>query len=89
MCSVENQSPAEELPALYRAVLDGVAELERLGQRAQAGRTRAEAVRAYSRSWDVAGRRRLEAILRRTQRAVAETERSDGRPVGRRVTSAL
>jgi hypothetical protein len=89
MCNVENQSPAEELPALYRAVLDGVADLERLGQRAQAGRTRADAIRTYSRSWDAAGRRRLEMILRKTRRTVAETERTGARPVVRRVTSTL
>jgi hypothetical protein len=69
-------SPAEELPGLYRAVLDAVAELERLGERRAAGRVRAEAIRAYSRSWDVGGRRRLESILRRTERALADTQRS-------------
>jgi hypothetical protein len=89
MRAVENQSPAEELPALYRAVLDGVAELERLGERTQAGRTRAEAVRTYSRSWDAAGRRRLETILRRTERTIADTQRSAAVPARRRVTSTL
>jgi hypothetical protein len=89
MCSVEQLSPAEDLPALYRAVLDGVAELERLGERREAGRVRSDAVRAYSRSWDASGRKRLETILRRAQRAVAQTHRSGAEPVQRRVTSPL
>jgi hypothetical protein len=89
MGSVETLSPAEELPALFRAVLDGVAELERLGERREAGRVRAEAVRAYSRSWDASGRRRLEGILRRAERAVAETRRSGPERATRRVTSPL
>ena len=89
MWSVENLSPAEELPALYRAVLDGVAELERLGDRRQAGRMRADAIAAYSRSWDAGGRRRLEHVLRRTRRAVDDTQRSGAQPSTRRVTSAL
>jgi hypothetical protein len=76
---VENVSPAEQLPALYRAVLDGVAELERLGERREANRVRTEAVRAYSRSWDAAGRHRLELILRRAERTLAQTRRSDAR----------
>jgi hypothetical protein len=89
MRGVENRSPAEELPALYRAVLDGVAELERLGDRGQAARTRTEAVRAYSRSWDATGRRRLETILRRTERSIAETHRTGVVSAPRRVTSTL
>ena len=89
MGSVETLSPAEELPALYRAVLNDVAELERLGQRREAGKVRAEAVRAYSRSWDASGRRRLESILRRAERALAETQRTGAEPAPRRVTSLL
>ena len=67
-----DRSPAELLPALYRSVLDEVAALERRGERVQAAQFRAEAIRAYSRSWDVTGRRRLEAILRRADRALAD-----------------
>lgn len=89
MCSVDTLSPAEELPALYRAVLDGVAELERLGDRHLAGRMRADAVAAYSRSWDAQGRRRLEHVLRRTRRAVEDTQRSGAQPSIRRVTLPL
>ena len=67
-----DRSPAELLPALYRSVLDEVAALERRGERLQAAQFRAEAIRAYSRSWDATGRRRLEAILRRAERALAD-----------------
>jgi hypothetical protein len=69
--SVGDRSPAELLPALYRAVLDQVAALERRGERLEAAQFRAEAIRAYSRSWDASGRRRLESILRRAERALA------------------
>ena len=65
---MEQNSPAEELPALYRAVLDRVAELERDGSRAEAGRVRATATRIYSRAWDPRARRGLEDLLRRTAR---------------------
>lgn len=74
-------SPAEQLPAIYRAVLDSVAELERRGERLEASRFRSEAIRAYSRSWDIRGRRRLESILRRAQRALAAAPESVLEPV--------
>jgi len=64
-------SPAELLPAVYRAVLDRVSELERRGERGEAGRLRTEAIRAYSRAWDAEGRRRLESVLRRADRLLA------------------
>ncbi len=67
-----DRSPAELLPALYRAVLDEVAALEGRGERGQAAPFRVEAIRVYSRSWDMTGRRRLEAILRRAERALAD-----------------
>jgi hypothetical protein len=69
------QSPAEVLPALYRAILDGVAQLEQLGQRREAALVRAEATRVYSTAWDEAGRRRLTALIRRIDRVVAGEER--------------
>ena len=67
-----DRSPAELLPALYRAVLDEVAALERRGERLQAAQFSDEAIRAYSRSWDATSRRRLDAILRRAERALAD-----------------
>lgn len=57
-------SPAEEMPALYRAILEGVSHLERGGQRREAGVIRAAASRAYA-VWDDDGRRRLLGLLRR------------------------
>jgi hypothetical protein len=74
-------SPAEQLPAIYRAVLDSVAELERRGKRFEASRFRSEAIRAYSRAWDIRGRRRLESILRRAQRALTEVPEAVLEPV--------
>lgn len=84
---METVSPAEELPALYRAVLDGVAELERRGERREANRVRAEAVRAYSRSWDAAGRRRLELILRRAERSLGHAARPESPAVQRQAVT--
>ena len=81
-------SPAEQLPAIYRAVLDSIAELERRGERLEASRLRTEAIRAYSRSWDLRGRRRLESILRRAARALAEAPESVLEPVPEPVTDA-
>lgn len=89
---METNSPAEELPALYRAILDRVAELEADGERATAARLRSDATDAYSRAWDERARRRLEALLRRSDRDAA-SERQGGRarrPVApaRRVVAA-
>lgn len=61
-------TPAEEMPALYRAILDRVAELEAAGQRAEAARVRRAATAAYSRAWDDRARRRLTALLRAAAR---------------------
>ena len=62
---MEPMSPAEELPALYRALLDRVAQIEAEGRRAAAYRLRSEAVRIYSRSWDDRARRALQDLLGR------------------------
>jgi hypothetical protein len=71
---METNSPAEELPALYRAILDRVAELEVAGERVRAAQLRTDATDAYSRAWDERARRRLELLLRRSDRA-ADAER--------------
>lgn len=63
---MEPTSPAEELPALYRALLDRVAQFEAEGRRAAAYRIRTEAARIYSRSWDDRARRGLLDLLART-----------------------
>jgi hypothetical protein len=62
---MDPNATAEELPALYRAVLDRVGEYAADGQRALANRVRADAIAIYSRSWDDRARRDLEALLRR------------------------
>jgi len=68
---VDDQSPAEQLPMLYRSILDGVARLERAGDRRAAGQIRTDATRAYSKAWDEPNRRRLEQLLQRLDRVLA------------------
>jgi hypothetical protein len=83
---METSPPAEELPALYRAILDRVAELEASGERSRAAKLRSDATDAYSRAWDERARRRLETLLRRSE-PQTEPDRHGGR--GRRpVTTA-
>ena len=74
--SVDEQPPAEEFPALYRAILDRVDRLERVGDRREAGRIRAEATTAYSSAWDARSRKRLDGLLRRIDRAIEGRTRS-------------
>ena len=80
---MEPNSAAEELPALYRAVLDRVGQLEAAGQRDLANAVRASAIRIYSRSWDERARRQLEELLRRNTNASAG-QRVTGRGLRRR-----
>jgi hypothetical protein len=77
---MEDLVPAEELPTLYRSVLETVARLERAGERAYAWELRRRALAAYSTRWDERGRRTLERLnrdghgrLEATRRAVAST----------------
>lgn len=63
---MDPKSAAEELPALYRALLDRVAQLDANRQRSAGLRLRAEATRIYSRAWDDRARRELEALLQRS-----------------------
>lgn len=79
---METMSPAEELPAMYRAILDRVAQLEAAGERSEAGRIRTEATRAYSRAWDRQAFRELDGLLRRADRPTA-AERLLGRVAAR------
>lgn len=65
---MDESSPAVELPDLYRAALDRIARLERLGERRLAARIRRDAIAIYSDRWDENGRVRM-------QRLVAEAER--------------
>jgi hypothetical protein len=78
---MEPNSPAEELPTLYRAILDRVAELESGGERDEATRVRRQATTAYSRAWDDRARRELESLLRRAEQPTA-AERLLGRRGG-------
>jgi hypothetical protein len=71
---MEPKSAAEELPSLYRAVLERVGELEAGGRRDVANAVRAEATRIYSRSWDDNARTALLALLRRNSNAILERE---------------
>jgi hypothetical protein len=76
---MEPMSPAEELPALYRALLDRVAQIEADGQRAAAYRVRSEATRIYSKSWDDRARRALQELLGRTvDERIVQPERGRG-----------
>jgi hypothetical protein len=85
---MEHTTAAEELPALYRAVLDRVAELEASGRRELANLVRAEATRIYSRAWDEPARKRLVALLRRhSDTAVGQS--ASGRGFRRRSVRAV
>ena len=64
-------TPAEDLPGLYRTILERIAELEQMGARVEAGRIRMSATTVYSGAWDEAGRGRLIALISRAERAIA------------------
>ena len=63
---MEPTSAAEELPALYRALLDRVAQIEAEGGRATAYQLRSKATRIYSKRWDDRARRSLQDLLDRS-----------------------
>lgn len=69
--SVDDRTPAEELPELYRAVLDVVVRLEHSGRREVAWRIRRDALRTYSTRWDAKGRRSLERLHQDAQAHLA------------------
>ncbi len=69
-------SPSQDLPALYRLVLDGVAALEGRGERATAAAIRREAIAAYSAAWDDRHRAVLSSLVARVRR---ELERASDR----------
>ena len=66
LATMDAKSAAEDLPALYRAILDRIAVIDASGQRSVGYRIRAEATRIYSRAWDERARRGLEELLRQT-----------------------
>jgi len=73
---VDAQPPAEEFPGLYRAILDRVARLEAIGARGDAAKIRSDATRAYSSAWDHKSRKKLDDLLRRSDRAIEARSRS-------------
>ena len=62
----------DELPALYRTILDLVVELERCDGGADARRIRVEALAAYSGAWDGSHHRRLRQLEARLMRSIAQ-----------------
>lgn len=75
---MDDHTPAEELPHLYRAVLDTVARLEHVGEREIAWKVRRRAIRTYSTRWDDHGRRALEKLNREAQHRLAASPRTAG-----------
>ena len=75
---------AEDLPELYRAILDRVDHLERIGERSQASQIRAAATGAYSVAWDEGARGRLIGLLARADRVLAGPPRNRGWSLRRR-----
>lgn len=59
---MDEQSPAELMPGLYRDVLDAVAMLEAAGHRPEADRVRAAATHAYAHAWNQTATRRLRRL---------------------------
>ena len=69
---MDESSPAVELPGLYRATLDGIARLERLGERPVAARIRRDAIAVYSHRWDDRGRTRMERLVAEAERLLRD-----------------
>ena len=81
-------SPAEELPGLYRTILDRIAVLEGMDERLEAGRIRMSATEIYSSAWDEGGRNRLTSLLARADRLVSGHARPRGWSMRRRPAQA-
>lgn len=83
--AMDEKSVAEELPALYRALLDRIAQIDAAGHRALGHRIRSQATQIYSRAWDDRARRGLEDLLRQTveKPAVQRTMRGAARRTAR------
>ncbi|HUQ78524.1 MAG TPA: hypothetical protein VM427_06610 [Patescibacteria group bacterium] len=81
-------SLAEDLPELYRTILERIADLEHLGSRSEAARIRMSATRAYSGAWDAAARRALLGLLVRADRRLDAPTRTRGWPLRRRSVAA-
>ncbi len=81
-------TPAEELPGLYRTILERVAELELRGDRLEASRIRMAATETYSGSWDESGRSRLIHLVHRADRVLGGHDQPRGFALRRRSASA-
>jgi hypothetical protein len=81
-------TPAEDLPGLYRTILERIAALEQIGERAEAGRIRASATAAYSGAWNEAGRARLVALIARADRAIIDRDQPRGWAMRRRASAS-
>lgn len=73
---MDDRTPAEDLPQLYRSVLDVVGRLEHAGQREVAWRIRRDALRTYSTRWDAKGRRCLERLQGEAQAQLDASRRA-------------
>lgn len=71
LVGMDDQTPAEVLPTLYREVLETVARLERAGQREYAWDVRRRASATYSTQWNAHGRRSLEKLNREARATLA------------------
>ncbi len=78
---MDDQNPAEVLPGLYRAVLDGVARLERAGERQAAYDIRRKALHVYSTRWDEHGRRKLGRLEQDARLRLAASPRAAAKAV--------
>jgi len=76
---MDDRVPAEELPTLYRSVLETVARLERAGDRSFAFELRQKALRTYSTRWDDGGRRALARLDRDGHSRLEAARRADAR----------
>jgi hypothetical protein len=81
-------TPADDLPGLYRDILNRVAALEQIGERSEAGRIRMAATQAYSEAWNETGRGRLLGLIGRADRTIAGHDRPRGWTLRRRSAPA-
>jgi len=73
---MDDRNPAEELPELYRSVLDVLAKLDRAGERRAAYELRRRATRIYATRWNDGGRRALQKTLRDAEHQLASSSRA-------------
>ncbi|MEI7744710.1 MAG: hypothetical protein WCK58_13295 [Chloroflexota bacterium] len=68
---MEELTPAQQLPLLYRSALDVVARLEEAGDRQTGYDIRRRATQTYSTRWDEGGRRSLQRLVREGEQRLA------------------